>query len=444
MGGDRGAAGAAGGSGGGGPLGGEPPEALDTLEAELAEVCGQLNVLHARLVELTAQALAADAWVGWGIHSPSHWLAWKAGLSRSQASTIVRLAARRDELPVTFAAFAAGELSVDQVAPIVAKVPAWADAQVCELAREATVSQLRTVVARYPFDAEVPPAEDLAPDRPATPEAYVSLSCRDDGWWRLSGLLDAEAGRLVDTALREATDAVFRRDAAPAAQLDGLVEVAHRSLDTVVGTARRDRFRVHLHLDVTADTPVMTDSHGRAVPDWLAGLVTCDTTVTTTVERDGIPIGVGDTRPTIPAVVRRHVQRRDRGCRVPGCDARTIEVHHIHYREHGGDHDPANLVAVCARHHRLHHRGHLGITGNAQTPHGLVFTDPWGRPLHPASTARPPTRPPPQPTHPYPPTPTNTPSANPSTTTPSPSPHHPTPPDTHTRTRSGHGPATRQ
>jgi hypothetical protein len=49
----------------------------------------------------------------------------------------------------------------------------------------------------------------------------------------------------------------------------------------------------------------------------------------------------------------------------------------------------------------LHHRGKLGITGNADDPHGLTFTDAHGRVMKPAAVARPPTGPPPQPTGRY-------------------------------------------
>jgi hypothetical protein len=38
-------------------------------------------------------------------------------------------------------------------------------------------------------------------------------------------------------------------------------------------------------------------------------------------------------------------------------------------------------VALCSRHHRLHHRGQLGISGDADDPDGLVFTDRYGRRL---------------------------------------------------------------
>jgi hypothetical protein len=70
------------------------------------------------------------------------------------------------------------------------------------------------------------------------------------------------------------------------------------------------------------------------------------------------------------------------GCRVPGCDRRRwLEIHHVRHWEDGGPTDTANLVALCSRHHRLHHLGHLGISGSADRPDGLVFTDHRGRRL---------------------------------------------------------------
>ncbi|MCG5434391.1 hypothetical protein LV457_19140, partial [Mycobacterium sp. MYCO198283] len=51
-----------------------------------------------------------------------------------------------------------------------------------------------------------------------------------------------------------------------------------------------------------------------------------------------------------------------------------------------------NLVLLCPHHHRLHHRGHITITGPAPTP---IVTDSTGRRLTSTSLARPPTEPPP-------------------------------------------------
>ena len=98
-------------------------DTLERLEDRLADLCGHRNVLDALLVQLVAEALETGAWEMDGIHSPSHWLAWKAGLSSAHASQLVTVAKRRDELPVTFAAFDAGELSLDQVVPIATRAP---------------------------------------------------------------------------------------------------------------------------------------------------------------------------------------------------------------------------------------------------------------------------------------------------------------------------------
>jgi hypothetical protein len=372
---------------------------LDRLEGELAEVCGHLNALHARLVHLAAQALQSGAWSQWGIHTPSHWLAWKAGLSRSQALTIVRLAARRAELPATFSAFERGELSIDQVAPIVAKAPAWADSEVCEFAKHATVTQLRSTLASYAFDEAVPPGEDLSPDRPPPPvndsvaTESVSLGQNDAGRWRLTGELDADHGLVVDAAMREVRDALFREFGRVPTGAEVLVEMARRSLDWVEGMARRDRFRVHVHLDERNE---LLDPYGHCLPIWVRELVTCDTTASVLWTRHGTPIATGHTKATIPSVTRRHVLLRDRICRVPGCQARRrLDVHHIVHREHHGTNDPSNLVAICPHHHRMHHRGQLGISGDAEKPGGLTFTDHRGREMLPSSSAAPPNGPPP-------------------------------------------------
>ncbi|MGK0312043.1 MAG: putative restriction endonuclease, partial [Ilumatobacter sp.] len=40
-------------------------------------------------------------------------------------------------------------------------------------------------------------------------------------------------------------------------------------------------------------------------------------------------------------------------------------MHHLIHWEHGGGTDTDNLLLVCSKHHRMHHRGRLDITGNA-------------------------------------------------------------------------------
>ncbi|HMJ75708.1 MAG TPA: HNH endonuclease signature motif containing protein, partial [Iamia sp.] len=79
------------------------------------------------------------------------------------------------------------------------------------------------------------------------------------------------------------------------------------------------------------------------------------------------------------------VEHRDGGCRVPGCDSQLwIEVHHIVHWEDHGDTITENLICLCRTHHRLHHQGLLGITGNADAIDGITFTTATGMVLRPA------------------------------------------------------------
>src|SRR6185295_10751306 len=128
---------------------------VDT-EQELASLCGGLNASYARLVAIAAQALADESWAGGGIRSPEHWLTLRAGLSPFRARAVLAIARRAAELPTVIDQFAAGQLSLDQVAVVARYAPAHVEASVAEFAVHASVPQLRRALSRYSFD---PPAE---------------------------------------------------------------------------------------------------------------------------------------------------------------------------------------------------------------------------------------------------------------------------------------------
>lgn len=215
---------------------------------------------------------------------------------------------------------------------------------------------------------------------------------------------------------------------------DGIVAVAEAAL--AAGAAAHpgvDRYQIHLHLHhppqpgpsasaseaETATDPAATDTAttdpgpdtgpdsgsgpgrvsepvlalhlGPVLPTALRHLLTCDTTLRPIHHVDGIPVSVGRRTRVISTRIRRLVEHRDHGCVVPGCDRTVgIEVHHITHWEHGGPTDTANLVTLCRRHHRLHHTGHLHISGNPEippdAPGALTIADPSHRPLRPGPT----------------------------------------------------------
>lgn len=154
-------------------------EQVRGLEVEVASVCGVLNAAAGRLVELLADAMEDELWNGWGIHSPAHWLGWQAGMSRSRADGLVKLAGRRAELPSAVAALVAGELSVDAAVAIARRAPAAYEASITEQAKVLTIGQLGKVLAGYHYDDETQKARP----KPRDDERSVSSGVDDIGWW---------------------------------------------------------------------------------------------------------------------------------------------------------------------------------------------------------------------------------------------------------------------
>ena len=65
----------------------------------------------------------------------------------------------------------------------------------------------------------------------------------------------------------------------------------------------------------------------------------------------------------IPPRTRRAVAHRDGyRCAVPACTNHVwLHLHHLQFRENGGDHSESNLALVCTAHHRLIHAGTLTL-----------------------------------------------------------------------------------
>jgi len=290
--------------------------------------------------------------------------------------------------------------------------PAVIDTQISALAQLLTVAQLRRTLGRYetqpePGVAEPPPP---APD-PARPDAdaevrQVSFAHTDGGRWRMHVDLPSDEGEALERALCERRNALFAEchpqadtDACPddVSWADALLSMAERSMATTVAErGHHDRHLVWLHIDGHAGTGADGGPSGRFhmgpnVYEGLRRYLSCDARIRAVFESGGRPTSVGRAWRTVPERTRVVVENRDRGCRVPGCDRqRWLHVHHIVHWENGGTTDTSNLVALCQVHHRLHHRDKLGISGNADQPDGLVFTDAKGRPFSTAGRPRPP------------------------------------------------------
>ncbi|MCI4675670.1 HNH endonuclease signature motif containing protein [Candidatus Mycolicibacterium alkanivorans] len=371
-----------------------PDQRLEVLFEELAELAGQRNAIDGRIVEIVAEVDRDELWGATGARSVAALVAWKLGSSSANAATIATVARRREAFPCCVADLQDGRLSLDQVGVIAARAADGSDAHYAQLARVATVNQLRTAVKLEPR-----PEPDPRPD----PQPSITKTSDEQfTWWRIK-LPHAEAAK-VEAALASHRDALVTewkqargngdRASQTAPPMPGDVEAFMRLVEAGwdAEAARRPHGHhttVVVHIDVEQRAaalhlgPLLTAAERR--------YLSCDATCEVWFERRGEVIGAGRTTRLISRRLRRALEHRHPTCAVPGCGAtRGLHAHHLRHWEDGGLTELSNLVLLCPYHHRLHHRGVITITGPADD---LVVSDSDGRRLSAGSIARAPNRP---------------------------------------------------
>jgi hypothetical protein len=390
-----------------------PKERLDELFGELAELTGQRNAIDGRIVDIIAE-IDGDGvhglWGNTGCRSIAALVAWKTGVSSRNAETVVAVAHRVQHFPILTDGLREGRFSLDQVGVVAENAAEGSDAHYAELARNATVAQLRTAVK-----------QESAPEPKDEPEPKRSISKSEgDGFttWKITlpkldaakfdAALDSHRNALIADWTRDHDNATGVDPYAGAdpntrrmsdlpvpmpTTVDAFTSLIEAGWDTdVAERPHGNRTTVVAHLDV--EQHVAGLHLGPMLTDWERRFLLCDATCEVWFERRGQLIGTGRATRTVNRRLRRALEHRDHGtCVVPGCGAtRGLHAHHLAHWEDGGPTELWNLVLVCPYHHRMHHRGEITLTGPA---HLLVVTDRYGRTLTNASLARPPTQPPP-------------------------------------------------
>ena len=230
--------------------------------------------------------------------------------------------------------------------------------------------------------------------------SFLALQPRFDGGGSLYGHADAESFATLTTALDAAAPPPEKTLTRARQRMDALIGICEASLagDTA-GTRPRPRFLVTtslsqlMELGASEAARILGATPGR--PQRITPLATqilaCDAELTPIILLDGQPIGIGDTRATIPHKIRRALIARDGGCRFPGCHAPAAwtDAHHVLSRARGGTHRLDNLVLLCRRCHRRIHLYAWKITIN---PNDTITFQHRKRKLHSHPRARPPSR----------------------------------------------------
>jgi hypothetical protein len=365
-------------------------------EAALLDVVGELVVAANRVAAaLTTAVRAADrrnAHRRDGAVSMKAWLRGHCHLAPSEASAVVSAGRRLEELPVTAAAFAAGEISAAHTRAItravtpgrVAKAAAAGielaetDRVLADLARKTTPQETAHGVARWV--AGVDP--DGALDDAADTRRRLTMASGLDGRVHLRGDLDAVGGEYLHTALAalmngDRPSGDIRSHAER--QADALVALARGALD---GDRLPDVRGERPHVRVTIDWQALCAARGAPgvaggslgwtgpINPETARRLACDASVVRVITGpDGLPLDVGRAQRTASAAVRRAVEVRDGHCVFAGCHAlpEWCDVHHVVHWAFGGPTSCENGALLCERHHTACHEGGFSVSRDPGT-----------------------------------------------------------------------------
>lgn len=272
-------------------------------------------------------------------------------------------------------AFLAGSLSLDQ-AQVVAEVAAASPADAPALVAAAACTSLPGLRAQAAAAMAARRGEEEAHQRERRIAArrFCRIGSDPGGGVRLEALLPTAEGAAVISALRAATDTVWRG----ARQNGYVLSIDQARADALVGLCRggRSGSSTAPELVVTVDAAALVRgevgsgercviqgvgpvpvSHARALLGE-AFLTMCVT--------DGVDVRtVTSTRRVIPSRVRQALALRDPACVVPGCGQRShLEIDHWKVDfSRGGLTSLDNLCRLCAPHHRLKTRTGWRIEG---------------------------------------------------------------------------------
>ena len=369
---------------------------LSVLADEITELAAHLNAATYRLLTLIAEFDQRAGWSGAGLKSCAHWLNWKCGIALGAAREKVRVAHALQNLPLTSAALRRGRISYSKVRAMTRVATPQNEDYLLMIADHGTASHVERLVRNY---RKVKRSEALERDNRLHGSRELNWYTDDDGSVVLKGRLSPEQGARILQALDAALGAIReeQRDAAEddsaetpiaAHRADALERIADGYLasdQTAVNGG--DRCTIHIH---TSMSTLQEDGDGAQSEFATGGHVSaetsrrlaCDCGVVHWLE-DGSghfqtsTLDIGRRSRSIPPAIRRALDRRDGGCRFPGCTTRHhVDAHHIRHWADGGETRLDNLLLLCRHHHRLVHEGgydlELDVSGEP------VFTSPQG------------------------------------------------------------------
>ena len=352
----------------------------DCLAEEISTLYAHINVATFALLEKIQQFDEQGLYARFHCKSTAHWLNYACGIGLAAGREKVRVARALIELPKIQTTFREGRVSYSKVRALTRFATPANEAVLLNIALHSTASQTERIIRNQRTALRAANA-DTCTDR------SLSLIWQADGTLSIQGRLSADGGALLLKALERCLEDVARDDdtSVEAQRADALVAVAEHALAGAKGSgSAADRYQVCVHVSadslrgaVDIDDPPEIEGGGILALK-TAERLSCDAGIVPIVEStDGEPLAIGRRRRTVHPALRRALQRRDKGCRFPGCEqTRFVDAHHIVHWAHGGETNLDNLVLLCRHHHRSLHEGGYSILGRGNA---ILFRDPAQR-----------------------------------------------------------------
>ncbi|QWC84650.1 HNH endonuclease [Nocardioidaceae bacterium] len=377
-----------------GPVEGLSSRECDALIAEVSRARARLQAYELRLVAAAAKTtVASDA----GVRTTSDWLAARTRTTGAAAARTVGLAADLDDrLPATSQALDAGLVSREHAAVIahaVAQLPTGLSAQdkatveqrLVERSRTLDPTQLRRHARRVlevvePDPAVVDAHEDAQlVDEESRALAKARLTVHDNADGTVTGHFTVP--HLAGSVLRKILAAMTapRRAALGATQAQGAQPLGDGGRDWahergVAFAALLEHLPTDRLSGKTATTLVVTMDHTTlAGAVKAAGIDTGERLSSATTRRlacssglvpvvlggESQPLDLGRQRRLFSEAQRLAGATRHTTCAATGCQTpyAWTELHHARPWSHGGTTDLADMVPLCAFHHRRIHDG---------------------------------------------------------------------------------------
>ena len=302
-----------------------------------------------------------------GALSVTEWLRSRCNLSGGAAAERVEVARQLEKLPQTEAALASGTVGY-QHAVVMARAAEHVGAAAVRNEEPSLLRMAQTMdpgkfttVAKN-FEHRIDSAGALAETNRAYERRYLHISEPQDGLVRLDGVLDAEGGATLRSALQPFMKPVK----------DDLRSFGQRSVDALMelcrqgsggkrdGSGPRPQLIIRASLDTLAGIPGAPAGElegGGTVPAETVQRYACDSAISRITGQGELEHELNHASRTLPAPTRRALETRDRHCVFPGCTrpVNWCDGHHLVWWTHGGATALPNLALMCRPHHRMVH-----------------------------------------------------------------------------------------